>query len=249
MGTLNSIGVCLGVKLLDFEAHAYHEGDAYNLGSKSMRSLPPTKPRKIRAKPPSSRGKTTPSTETRIGVRLRHARLTKGLSLRQLADQVDCSESFISKVENDKVRPSFSMLHRIVAALEMNVAALFAEAAPEFERVTIMKPSNRPVIRVDPVWRGEGIALERLIPSAKGTLLQANIHHIDPGANTDGAIDHDGEELGYVLEGKLLLVVDGVSYLVHPGESFFFASHLPHSYSNPGKTVTKVLWVNTPPTF
>ena len=75
----------------------------------------------------SARANLVPPTEIRIGIRLKHARLTKGLSLRQLADEVGCSESFVSKIENDKVRPSFSMLHRIVATLEMNVALLFAK--------------------------------------------------------------------------------------------------------------------------
>ena len=208
-----------------------------------------TKRKILRKDSRSTRANPVPSTEIRIGIRLKHARLTKGLSLRQLADEVGCSESFISKIENDKVRPSFSTLHRIVAALEMNVALLFAEEAPESGRVSIMRPSARPVIRVDPVWRGEGITLERLIPGAAGTLLQANIHHIDPGANTDGPIEHDGEEFGYVLEGTLQLVVEDVSYVIRSGESFSFSSHLPHGYSNPGKTIAKVLWVNTPPTF
>lgn len=189
------------------------------------------------------------SKEIKIGIRLKHARRVKGFSLRQLADQVGCSESFISKIENDKVRPSFSVLHRIVTSLEMNVASLFEDNGSQPDQVCIMRPNKRPVIRVDPVWKGEGIMLERLVPSAPGTLLQANIHHIDAGANTDGPIQHEGDEFGYVLEGKLKLVVENVSYLIGPGESFSFRSHLPHSYSNPGKSTTKVLWVNTPPTF
>ena len=54
-----------------------------------------------------------------IGTRLKHARLTKGMNLLQLAEKVGCTESFLSKVEHDKVRPSLMMLHKIVAALEM----------------------------------------------------------------------------------------------------------------------------------
>ena len=42
--------------------------------------------------------------------------------------------------------------------------------------------SKRTVIRVDPLGRSDGIALERLIPNASGALLQINIHHIKPGA-------------------------------------------------------------------
>ena len=42
--------------------------------------------------------------QIRIGGRLRHARKIKGLSMKQVAEQVDCSESFISKLERDKVQ-------------------------------------------------------------------------------------------------------------------------------------------------
>jgi transcriptional regulator with XRE-family HTH domain len=212
---------------------------------------PSSKPNRktLRLRKTPSRANPLPSAEIRIGIRVKHARLTKGLSLRQLANEVNCSESFISKIENDKVRPSFSMLHRMVAALEMNVAALFTERPPEAKQVDIMRPGQRPVIRVDPVWQGKGIQLERLKSNSKVALLQANIHHVEPGANTDGAISHDGEEFGYVLTGKLLLMVDNISYLIKEGESFSFNSKLPHSYSNPGNKAAKVLWLNTPPTF
>jgi mannose-6-phosphate isomerase-like protein (cupin superfamily) len=37
--------------------------------------------------------------------------------------------------------------------------------------------------------------------------------------------------------------------MLQTGDSFYFSSSVPHSYRNPGKTVTRVLWINTPPTF
>jgi len=33
------------------------------------------------------------------------------------------------------------------------------------------------------------------------------------------------------------------------GDSFHFPSEVPHGYRNPGRVRTRVLWVNTPPTF
>ena len=48
--------------------------------------------------------------------------------LKKVADAAKCSESFISKLENDKASPSFTMLHRLTAILGANVAALFAAA-------------------------------------------------------------------------------------------------------------------------
>jgi uncharacterized cupin superfamily protein len=79
--------------------------------------------------------------------------------------------------------------------------------------------------------------------------LQANIHRIDPGGESDGRIEHEGEEIGYILQGELELRIDDKTYLLSAGDSFFFPSHLPHGYFNPGEVETRVIWINTPPTF
>lgn len=186
--------------------------------------------------------------EVKIGRRLKHARLVNKLRLRELANLLGCSESFLSKVENDKVRPSLSMLHRIVGILKTNIATLFAEEEGD-SPVKIMRANNRPVIRTDPILHGPGIGLERLVAGRQGALIEANIHCVDAGGHTDGVIEHDGEEIGFVLQGQLDLRIEGVSYKLNAGDCFFFRSTLKHGYMNPGKTLTKVLWVCTPPTF
>ncbi|MDH6261738.1 cupin domain-containing protein [Bradyrhizobium sp. BR13661] len=182
-----------------------------------------------------------------IGARLKHARLNRRISLRQLADDVGCTESFLSKVENDKVRPSLTMLHTIVKSLGINIAKLFSE--PDSAVVTVLKAGKRVTLQTEQAPLGKGITLESLLPIPLAVLLEANIHHVEPGSSTDGFIDHKGEEMGFVLEGELDLTVDGRTVKVQKGDSFFFQSHLPHGYRNPGTATTKILWVNTPQSF
>ena len=136
--------------------------------------------------------------------------MVRGLTLKQVADAARCSESFVSKLENDKASPSFTMLHRLTGILGANVAALFA-ASDEMGGV-ISHPDSRPVILTDRLRMGKGIKLERLIPYSHSYLLQGNIHHIDTGGRSDGNIVHSGEEVGYVLEGEIELTVDGRTY-------------------------------------
>ena len=188
-------------------------------------------------------------TEVKIGLRLKHARLVKGLRLRELAEALDCSESFLSKVENDRVRPSLAMLHRIVGALGINIPSLFIDTVEPIGPVQIVSANNRAVIRTNTRLQGPGVALERLIAGSRSQLLEANVHCVEPGGHTEGVYTHEGEELGYLLEGQLQLQVDGVWYTLSAGDSFFFRSNLPHGYRNRGSKSAKVLWVNTPPTF
>lgn len=99
------------------------------------------------------------------------------------------------------------------------------------------------------VRRGKGIRLERLIPHAPGALLQGNIHVIEPGGGSDQDLTREGEEIGFILEGSLELIIDGVTYLAEAGGSFFFRSDQPHSYRNPTGGPTRVVWITTPPIF
>ncbi len=171
--------------------------------------------------------------------------------MRALAAQAGCSPSFLSRVENGAVNPSLTMLHNLVQALDTNISSLFADEPKANDKTNeyIAHGGTRPVLSFDPLRHGPGIELERLIPQAASYLLQANIHIVAPGGTSDGAIQHVGEELGYVLQGQLKLEIDGESYRIGEGDSFFFNSERPHGYRNPGPGTTRILWVNTPPTF
>jgi transcriptional regulator with XRE-family HTH domain len=185
----------------------------------------------------------TGQNEIRVGGRLKHARMVKGSTLKQVAAAAGCSESLLSKIENGRTYPSLPMLHRIAAALGTNVSALLASAGEEDSVV------SRPEQRAYYVVHGHGIRLERVIPYAEAHLLQSNIHWIAPGASLEGEVVHQGEELGYVLEGEIELTVGGRQYRAGAGASFHFRSELPHSYRNVGAVPARIIWVSTPPTF
>jgi transcriptional regulator with XRE-family HTH domain len=187
--------------------------------------------------------------DMQIGARLKHARLTRGLTLRQLADLVACSESMISKVENEKLRPSLAMLHRLASALGTSMAALFSDEDDKLGPVRIFPSEKRHRVEVDPRPGSKGMWFERIIPTGRNGLLQANILNIPPGSRSDGFVEHTGEDFGYVIEGEVEIIVGGVSYPVKAGDAFFFPSSLPHGHRNTGKRFARVLWVNTPPTL
>jgi mannose-6-phosphate isomerase-like protein (cupin superfamily)/DNA-binding phage protein len=184
-----------------------------------------------------------------IGAHIKHARRNRRQSLRQVADIVGCTESFLSKVENDKVRPSLTMLHKIVVALGISVAKLFSEKREDTSPVTVLKSGTRLTLATGQIRNGKGISLESLLPVSSTVLLEANIHHVASGGSSRGFIKHQGEEMGFVLEGELELKVAKKTFSVKKGDSFFFLSHLPHGYRNPGPVTAKILWVNTPQSF
>ncbi len=195
-----------------------------------------------------------------LGARIRHARKMKALRLKDVARIVGCSESLLSKIETNKVAPSLHTLHRIAAVLDTTVAALFSDDATA--GVAIYQEGERPVILLDhgapagdgaasalvaSVATGAPLRLQRLIPHTEGRILNANLHVVPEGSGIGGALRHEGEEVGFIVAGRIELTVDGETWTLDAGASFFFRSSLPHSYRNPGPGEARILWVNAPP--
>lgn len=183
----------------------------------------------------------------RLGTRLKLARQTRGMTLKAVALAAGCSESLLSKIENGKASPSLPMLHRLVEVLETNIGWMFEEV--DGEEGIVFRSGTRPLIALDPLRRGEGISLERVIPYSPGHMLQCNIHHIDAAGESAGPIRHAGEEVGLVLAGEIELMVEDQTFRLGPGDAFVFRSERAHHYRNIGQERASIFWVNTPPTF
>lgn len=177
-----------------------------------------------------------------FGEQLKAVRCNMGWTLKKLSERADISLSMLSKVENNKAVPSLVALHRIVDALGVNIGMLFPKS--EEEETIVFREGDRPRITAE-----RGVSLERLVPFGPQHSMQGNIHIVEPGCGSEGWMQHEGEEVGFVLEGTLELSVDKSTYVLHPGDAFNFRSSRPHLYRNSGKTMCRVIWINTPPTF
>ena len=181
-----------------------------------------------------------------VGGRLRYFRKLRAMTMAELADRVGCSESFVSKIEAGKGSPSINMLHRLSQILETNIGELFSRGTQSDD--IVLRSGERPMIQ-DDIRKGHKISLERLLNPARDRLLQANLHHLAPGAASEGLIAHAGEEFGYVLEGTIELMIGDGHHLLNAGDTFHFSSERPHGYRNAGSAPARILWVNTPPTY
>jgi transcriptional regulator with XRE-family HTH domain len=182
-----------------------------------------------------------------IGRKIRALRKLHRWRLLDLADAAECSESLLSRIENGRVMPSLSTLHRLSRALRVNVAVLLEDRQ---ERIcTVYEPEARPRTSHSDTAEGDGSMAESLMPYAEGRRLEAMIVQLPAGGALCGPFTHEGEEVGLVLEGELELIVDGEVHLVRTGASFFFESDHAHSYRAASPEGCRVVWINTPPTF
>ena len=175
-----------------------------------------------------------------LGPRLRERRAERGMSLRALAALARVSPSLVSGVERGVVHPSIASLQKLSAALGTTVTALLPLPAPACQVVGgEVVPLDLPI---------PGVRIEDL--SGTAVLLEPQRFSIEPGQGSGGEYAHDGEEFLYVLEGTLSITLDRREHFdVEAGMSLCFESSRRHRWWNPGKAVTRVLWINTPRTF
>ena len=70
------------------------------------------------------------------------------------------------------------------------------------------------------------------------------------GAGSDGSCTHAGAALPYVMSVRLTVGVgDHERYRLHAGDSLCFPSTLAYRWRNRAGGETRLLWIDTPPTF
>ena len=178
-----------------------------------------------------------------IGNQIRRIRLQRGLTQEELADRCELSKGFISLLERDLTSPSLDTLADILESLGTDLPSFFAKNGEEkivFGEDDIFVKEDAEQIRGRIRW---------LVPSAQKNRMEPILVEMAPGGETIEDDPHEGEEFGYVLSSAVKIVVGDRVERVRKDESFYFLPTAPHKLVNAGKSVCRVLWVSTPPSF
>ncbi|WP_075856740.1 MerR family transcriptional regulator [Rhizobium hainanense] len=177
-----------------------------------------------------------------IGRRLRSLRHAAGKTLEQVAADMGMTSSTLSTLERTSQGVSFKTLHDLADYYGTTVSRLSGE---EREDVPALIRSGE--------WRAwpattPGVTVQLL---AEGrTMMDCHRFVLAPGAASEGAYRHEGEEFIHVLAGRLELVLDSDQFFdLMAGDSLYFESRRYHSWRNRHDGETILLWINTPPTF
>lgn len=175
-----------------------------------------------------------------IGSKIKRLRQQLNLSQSELADRCELTKGYISQLENDLTPPSIATLMDILSALGTSPAEFFKKE--DDARVTF---SENDFIEK----HEDGMILKWIIPNAQKNEMEPVLVELLSGASTSVDFPHEGEEFGYVLEGKICITLGESKYVCKKGETFYYAANKSHSIKNVGKTPSKILWVSTPPNF
>jgi transcriptional regulator with XRE-family HTH domain len=179
--------------------------------------------------------------ETVIIKKIKELRASRKLSLDKLAGLTGFTKGYLSRIENSDKAPPIYTLSRISQALGVDIAQFFSdnEHAPQEQNYSISRRGER--VRVGGRGTPYGYDYEAVAPDKAGKNMEPYVVTIDFKTKTE--FRHEGEELLFVLEGKLEFFLNKERFVLEQGDSIYFDAHLPHSGRSLGEKNAKMLIV------
>lgn len=174
-----------------------------------------------------------------VGRRIRVAREATSLTLKALAERTGLSQPFLSRLERGHVSASIANILEIARALGLGVAALLEGDAPAPER-------SWSVHRGGSEFSGDGYSFRPLAHELRRQQMDAFVLNFPPHHGLELTVAHEGEELLYVLEGRIQFRFGDEEVLLEPGDAVQFDSSLPHTARNIAAKPARLLMVTTP---
>lgn len=196
----------------------------------------------LHATPETQESEQSDATADVLAIKLRLLRRNADLTLQQLSQRCGISPSALSKIENGQLSPTYEKIAALARGLEVEVGELFSP---------VQQPSlgaRRSVTR-----GGEGLA--HRTPQYAYELLHADLANkrfipllttikAHDRAQFSRLLSHDGEEMIYVLRGKVWLHTDCYAPVeLSAGDSCYFDSTMGHACISGSDEDAQVLWV------
>jgi len=176
-----------------------------------------------------------------IGKKVQKYRTSKGLSSRELAKMAEVTPSMLSQIERGLANPSIQTLKVLAKVLDVPTFSFLVEEINAEDLV--VRSNNRKKIVV------ENLSYELLSPDFTGTLATAIMNFPPNTSSSEKPLEHKGEEVAFVLEGKIKVFLDEDEYILETGDSVKIPAYMKHKWENNFNKNAVILFSVTPPSF
>ncbi|WP_299078399.1 helix-turn-helix domain-containing protein [uncultured Paraglaciecola sp.] len=185
-----------------------------------------------------------PPSKIQLDLKVRALRQAKNWTLNDLADATGLAVSTLSKIENDRMSPTFDVVQKLATGFSIDIASLFSSAQnplPQTRRSVIRKGEGRPYETsvYNHLMLASDLSAKRILPFV--TVIKAR--SIDEFEDLNA---HDGEEFVYVLEGSVRFYTDFYEPAdLNEGDGLYIDSSMRHACITTSQEDAKVLWINS----
>ncbi|MDF1537151.1 MAG: XRE family transcriptional regulator [bacterium] len=160
-----------------------------------------------------------------VASRIRELREISGVTVPSLAAEMNVAPDTLRGYESGETDIPISFLYGFAARFGVELVALLTGEEPRLHLCQLVR-------------KGKGVSVERRSDYAYQSLAYNFAHKraepflvtVDPkGLDEPVPLNtHDGQEFTYVLEGRVMVLVDALENILNEGDSLYFDANLPH---------------------
>lgn len=181
-----------------------------------------------------------------LGNKITTLRESLGLSQDELAERCACDLSVIQDLESGQVAPSLAPLIKITRALGVRLGTLMDDddsLGPVYLKADEVAEATR-MHSLETVSDAGDLRFFSLAQGRASRHMDPFIITITPSGEVDHELSqHEGEEFLFGIEGYVEIEYGKEIYVLHPGESLYYDSIVPHQVRAHEGTAAKFLAV------
>ena len=177
-----------------------------------------------------------------LGDRVRAIREQKNLTLADVASRTGFDESFLQKIEDNKISPPLGDLIKLGKALDMKMG--FFISGGETQAYTVVRRDDRRKIARRAASQDEayGYTYQSLAPGKTNRHMEPFLITLEPSEDEELST-HEGQEFIFVMEGSMEAVVGDDRLVLTAGDSIYYDSNVPHMVRCVNGPAAKILAV------
>ncbi len=168
---------------------------------------------------------------------LKRMRLSRQLSIRDVAKGSNLSASFLSAVERGESDVSIGRLARIAEFFDQDLGSMLGYST-RLSRPSFVGKSDRVMLN-----RGKGVRYELMRLS--GLNLELAVISFEPRSAFRDELTHEGVDTLYVTSGEIVLRINEVDYSMHVGECAVYSAGYAHTMRNDSARPASVIGLTT----
>ncbi len=177
-----------------------------------------------------------------LGMRLKTFRSKRRFSQKELAERVGVTPSTISQIESNLIYPSLPALLKMAEVLDVHASAFFQDSGKP--RGSVVFPASGAADTSLPGGAEGRVHAKLLTPLDLESAAELYLIEIPPKQGLPSHFFlHKGEELGYVLTGKLRIKMSHGVFDAAGGDVIHLAAESPLQWKNTGSRAARILWI------
>jgi transcriptional regulator with XRE-family HTH domain len=178
-----------------------------------------------------------------VGERVRSVRTKKGLTKADIKQRTGIDETYLDEIESGNISPPLGVLIKIAKALNMELGRFISSG--KIKPFTIVRKGKSKTISRFTQTRDDqyGYTYESLAPDKKDRHMEPFMVTLIPSGAKKELSSHAGQEFIHVLDGDMEVTLGNFTDILHPGDSIYYDSTVPHLVRCHGEKETIILAV------